>query len=267
VQVGYADICNTAMLIEIAKKKMGYIPELSFGTHFFQDLVEADIRYLPLYPDDNGVIFNNNFLLRKKNILGEIFPEFQRYEDVVKVINIPDAAGGKTLKISMNAELQEAVAYLCLNKTETIKKVRQSKYPEYHSDDKPWRWRNYMAERLASSMDPERFGVKALYLFGSTNSGTAGPGSDIDLLVHFQGSEQQRAELMNWLEGWSLCLDEVNYLETGYRMNGLLDVHIVTDEDIKNKTSFAIQINMATEPASPLKMKSEAQYKRACRTK
>ena len=50
VPVSYSDINNTAVLIEIARKKGNYLPDLSFGTHFFQDLVESAIRYLPLYP-------------------------------------------------------------------------------------------------------------------------------------------------------------------------------------------------------------------------
>ena len=50
VSVTYSDINNTAMLIEVARKQKDYIPEPSFGTHFFQDLVEASIAYLPLYP-------------------------------------------------------------------------------------------------------------------------------------------------------------------------------------------------------------------------
>ena len=61
VQVTYADINNTAALIEIARQRSSYVPELSFGTHFFQDLVEANIRYLPLYPDDRDVLFNEKF--------------------------------------------------------------------------------------------------------------------------------------------------------------------------------------------------------------
>jgi len=52
VNITYSDINNTAMLIEVAKKKKDFVPDLSFGTHFFQDLVEASIKYLPLYPDD-----------------------------------------------------------------------------------------------------------------------------------------------------------------------------------------------------------------------
>jgi hypothetical protein len=55
VSVTYSDINNTAMLIEIARRQKDYLPEPSFGTHFFQDLVEASIRYLPLYPDEPAV--------------------------------------------------------------------------------------------------------------------------------------------------------------------------------------------------------------------
>ncbi len=94
-------------------------------------------------------------------------------------------------------------------------------------------------------------------LFGSSNNGTAGPGSDIDLLIHFQGNQQQREQLMLCLKGWSTSLAEMNYLKTGYAADELLDIHIVTDEDIANKTAFAIKIGAITDPAHPLKLKQE----------
>ena len=50
-----------------------------------------------------------------------------------------------------------------------------------------------MAERIAAELDRERFGVVALYLFGSVKNATAGPGSDIDLLVHFRGDRTASA--------------------------------------------------------------------------
>ncbi len=75
VRVTYSDINNTAMLIEIARKKGNYVPDLSFGTHFFQDLVESGIRYLPLYPDDEGAKFNERFLLEATNSLAGHCPE------------------------------------------------------------------------------------------------------------------------------------------------------------------------------------------------
>jgi len=64
VSVTYSDINNTAMLIEIARKTGDYLPDLSFGTHFFQDLVESEIRYLPLYPDNGGFLNLNTSPIR-----------------------------------------------------------------------------------------------------------------------------------------------------------------------------------------------------------
>ena len=112
-----------------------------------------------------------------------------------------------------------------------------------------------MAERIAGHLDAERFGVVALYVFGSAKNATAGPGSDIDLLVHFRGDETQRQWLEEWLEGWSLCLDETNYLRTGYRSGKLLDVHIVTDADIAARGPFAAKIGAVTDAARALTLK------------
>ena len=109
-----------------------------------------------------------------------------------------------------------------------------------------------MAEHIASELNPGRFGVEAFYLLGSTKNATAAPASDIDLLIHFRGDPQQREALSLWLDGWSLCLAEVNYLRTGYKTPGLLDVHIITDEDIANRTSFALKIGAVTDAALPL---------------
>jgi hypothetical protein len=112
-----------------------------------------------------------------------------------------------------------------------------------------------MAEQIASHLDAGRFGVSGFYLFGSTKNGTAGPASDIDVLVHFRGTVSERERLIQWLEGWSLCLDEINYLRTGYRSGGLLDVHIVTDEDVAKRTSYAVKIGAVTDAARPLRLK------------
>ena len=252
VSVTYSDINNTAALIEVARKKSGYIPELSFGTHFFQDLVEANIRVLPLYPDNDGIIFNERYLTKSANILKTIFPEYERFEDVVRVIDIPSTSDGYNLSICMNADLSKALAFLTPHKIKLSRRPRVE-YDDYSGDDKAWRWRSHMAEQIAAKIDSARFGVKGFYLFGSTASGTAGPGSDIDIIIHFKGNESQRNELVTWLDGWSMSLAEINYMNTGYRLDKILDVHIITDEDIKNKDSFAIKINHPVDPAISLK--------------
>jgi len=253
VNVTYSDINNTAVLAEIALKKGSYLPDLSFGTHFFQDLVEANIRYLPLYPSDEGTVYNELFLTRSKNILPEILPEFAHLAETVRLIDVPAATGGKVLKVLMNADLDEALGILAEPGGEiaAISGPDESQRPLQESF---WRWRMHMAERIAASLDVERHGVAAIYVFGSAKNGTAGPGSDIDLLVHFRGTANQLDRLRTWLEGWSLSLAEMNYMRTGYRTDGLLDVHFVTDEDISRKTSFAAKIGAVTDAARPLPM-------------
>ncbi|MCP4676768.1 MAG: pyruvate, phosphate dikinase [Deltaproteobacteria bacterium] len=254
VRVTYSDINNTAMLIEVARKKGNYVPDLSFGTHFFQDLVEASIRYLPLYPDDNDIRFNERFLLDSPNLLPDILPEYEFLADTVRVIDIPQAAGGRVLRVLMNADKDEALGMLT-DASIAIETEEETAAAKLKQHEDHWRWRLGMAERIANELDPERFGVEALYVFGSVKNATAGPGSDIDLLVHFRGSKEQIRDLEVWFKGWSLCLDELNYWRTGYRSDGLLDVHIITDDDIRKRSSFAVKIGAITDAARNLPLK------------
>jgi pyruvate,water dikinase len=120
-----------------------------------------------------------------------------------------------------------------------------------------WQWRLKAAERIAAEIDSDRFGVKALYIMGSTKNATAGPASDIDLLIHFNGTPAQQRELLIWLEGWSLALDEINFQRTGFRNRGFLDIHIVTDADIKAKSSYAVKIGAISDAARRLPVKNE----------
>ena len=112
IRVGYADIDNAAMLIEIARAEGGYVPEVSFGSHFFQDLVESEIHYLPLYPDEPGVVFNDAFLRGGADVLAELLPEAAGLAGVVRVIHVPRAAPGRLLNVDMDGDNQEALAYL-----------------------------------------------------------------------------------------------------------------------------------------------------------
>ncbi len=258
VRVTYADINNTAALIEVARQNGDYVPELSFGTHFFQDLVEASIRYLPLYPDDPNVIFNEGFFADSPNLLGELVPEFDSLSKVVRVIDVPGVCDGKVLNIVMNGVTETAAGYLA-DPRDRLDIPRDTHQPIGRKPDDHWRWRLRMAERIAMDLDSERFGVEALYVFGSVKNATAGPASDIDLLTHFSGDRSQKEALMAWFEGWSHCLDEINYLRTGYKQGGLLEVHFVTDEDIRKQTSYAAKIGAVSDAARKLPFGSPGQ--------
>jgi hypothetical protein len=253
VHVTYSDINRTAVLFEVARKKGNYVPELSFGTHFFQDLVESDIRYIPLYPDEEGNEFNERFLRGSQNILSEILPRFERFADTVRVIDVPRVSDGRVLRVLMNADLNRAVGILASPSADTGAVDETTPDVAMRADDH-WRWRLRMARRIAADIDPGGFDVKGVYVFGSTKNATAGPGSDLDLILHVGHDEERRRDLGHWLEGWSRCLAEMNYLRTGYESEGLLDVHYVTDEDIAKGTSYAVKIGAVTDAARPLPM-------------
>jgi len=255
VNVTYADISNCAVLIEMAISKGGYSPDLSFGTHFFQDLVEANIRYLPLYPDEEKVIFNRRFFERAKNVLVDVLPEYESLAGVIKLIDVPKNTNDRVLRILLNADLDEGIGFLAAPRSEAEPASIIEGHDRYRENY--WHWRLQAAKEIASRIDPDRFGVAGFYVFGSTKNATAGPGSDIDLLIHFRGTPEQLEMLNHWLEGWSLSLAEINYLRTGYKSDGLLDVHIITDKDIEEKSSYAVKIGAATDAARPLAMGEE----------
>ncbi len=262
VQVTYSDISNTAMLIEIAQQKSRHQPELSFGTHFFQDLVEANIKYLPLYPEDNGIVFKPGFFTKNTNSLETILPAYADLADVIKVINISENYFKKELIILMNADLEKAVAYLDQpqrpDRSRDVGFIDENEARNDPKDSDGWKWRYYMAEKISALVDMNAFSVKGIYLFGSTSSCTARLNSDIDLLIHFDGTEQQKQDLNTWLKGWSMALSEMNYLKTGYQTDGLLDVHYVTDRDIENKDSYATKIHSVYDPAVALRLREDS---------
>jgi len=138
------------------------------------------------------------------------------------------------------------------NHPNILKSEKQSRQDVFSTRCEPWSWRMQMAEAITAHMDPGRFGVAGFYVFGSTKNANAGLQSDIDLLIHFRGTDSQHKELLTWLEGWSLCLSEINYMLTGLETDGLLDIHIITDEDIEKRTSYAVKIGAITDPARPL---------------
>jgi hypothetical protein len=112
VNVGYADIDHAAVLVEIAHEEAGHVPEVSYGTHFFQDLVEADIIYLAVHPGDAGSALNVSFLDGAPNILPDLVLGSEPFADLIRVIDVPAAADGARAHVVADAEHQRAVCFL-----------------------------------------------------------------------------------------------------------------------------------------------------------
>jgi hypothetical protein len=114
-----------------------------------------------------------------------------------------------------------------------------------------------MAERIAAEAETARFGVRGIWVFGSAKNGTARAASDLDLLIHVDGDREHSRALGLWLDGWSACLAEINYMKTGIRLQGILDVQYLTDEDVRRGSGFASKIHAVTDAARPLRLRGQ----------
>jgi hypothetical protein len=109
IPVTYADIYNAKALIEVTDETIAAEP--SYGTHFFQDLVEANIYPLALPLDDEGAEFNHAFFGAENN-LHNLLPNDTELASVVRLIDVPVASNGALVEIVMDGDAGTAIAYL-----------------------------------------------------------------------------------------------------------------------------------------------------------
>jgi len=90
VPVHFSELCNMAALCEVSYPKAGIVPELSFGSHFFQDIVESDIFYAAVFDGEAGIIFCPQQILSRDNLFAEFYPEEQKWESVIHIAKTPN---------------------------------------------------------------------------------------------------------------------------------------------------------------------------------
>jgi hypothetical protein len=112
VPINYGDIYNTRSLVEISGHGIGAAPEPSFGTHFFQDLVEANIFPLGVFLDDVDAQFNRAFFYDTPNQLSSYLPEAEDCSDTLRLIAVNSFRPSHHLDLVMDDEKGQAVAYL-----------------------------------------------------------------------------------------------------------------------------------------------------------
>ncbi len=87
VPVTFSEINNFTAIGEISYQDGSLVPDLSFGSHFFQDLIETRIFYIGIYPEKPSVVFNAGWIDRQENILENILPVEPHGDKAVKVID------------------------------------------------------------------------------------------------------------------------------------------------------------------------------------
>ncbi|PJB30632.1 MAG: pyruvate, phosphate dikinase [Deltaproteobacteria bacterium CG_4_9_14_3_um_filter_65_9] len=112
VPVSFAEIDKVSAICEIIGVGMPVTPDVSLGTHFFNDLVEANMLYLAVQPARRGDSLNLAFLAGARNRLADLLPEDAEWAGVVRVIDFPDPADGRRLYLNADSFRQRVVCYL-----------------------------------------------------------------------------------------------------------------------------------------------------------
>jgi hypothetical protein len=111
VFIGYGDIYNARALVELTGQAVGLSPEPSFGTHFFQDLLEANIYPLAVDLDDSEAVFNRRFFYEMPNYLARLLPAEAARVQALQVIETDAYMPDHHLDLVMDDELGRAAAY------------------------------------------------------------------------------------------------------------------------------------------------------------
>ncbi len=112
VKVTYADVYNSLMLIEVVPGNDADSGEPSYGTHFFQDLVEANIFPLAIHVDNDRGFIRDSHFADAPNLLAHLSPQDADFADVIQVYNVPANCSGKTLTVVMDSSSEEALGFL-----------------------------------------------------------------------------------------------------------------------------------------------------------
>ena len=88
VPTTFADISEFEVICEVAESSAGYNPELSYGSHIFQDLVEAQILYTAVFEGGQTKSYHPESLMSLPNQLGELFPELEKLGPVIRILDV-----------------------------------------------------------------------------------------------------------------------------------------------------------------------------------
>jgi hypothetical protein len=112
IPVSFAEINRVSVLCEIVAMREGLVPDVSLGTHFLSELVEMDMLYLALFPQQGENYIRKEFFEESPNLLLDLVPSAEKWQNHVKVIDPRNAAeNGAPVKLSADAVEQKVTCY------------------------------------------------------------------------------------------------------------------------------------------------------------
>lgn len=104
--VVFADISNFFAILEVSYSEVGYIPELSFGSHIFQDLVEADIFYGAIFENEKCLAYHPELIRKLANELKVIDANLD--SDIYGIVHVADISD-KDMEFYYDLENDEGI--------------------------------------------------------------------------------------------------------------------------------------------------------------
>ncbi len=89
VPTAFSDISAFAIICETEENEAGYNPELSYGSHIFQDLVEAEILYTAVFRGEKTIHYHPEKLQDSKDLTEE-FEQSEVLKDIVHIYDVSD---------------------------------------------------------------------------------------------------------------------------------------------------------------------------------
>ena len=90
VPTAFSDISEFDVICEVAESKAGYNPELSYGSHIFQDLVEAQILYTAVFENEKTEQYHPEKLDALPSLTAELLPEFADLASVIRIYDVTE---------------------------------------------------------------------------------------------------------------------------------------------------------------------------------
>ena len=112
VPVSFNEIKTVSAICEVALMHEGLIPDISLGTHFFNDLVELDMLFMAVSPGKEGHWLNQEYFTETVNQLTTWLPEDSRFADVVKVVDTASLDSEQCLQLKLDSIRQTAACYI-----------------------------------------------------------------------------------------------------------------------------------------------------------
>jgi pyruvate, water dikinase len=113
IPVHFSEISQVSVLCEIVTMRENLIPDVSLGTHFLNELVEMNILYMALFPQQQRNCLEEKFFLESPNRLLDIVPAATQWQEMVRVVELGDVLDGeRCVLLVADAGEQEAKVFL-----------------------------------------------------------------------------------------------------------------------------------------------------------